>query len=87
MQVGLSPGLELSVTYQLNVLAIAVMYGGPALLQYEKLLIQVIGAAFDAPSSKVTLSLDMFCYIMSVVELCILSISSCHLRRLVGYDK
>jgi proteasome activator subunit 4 len=41
------------VTYQLNVLAIAVMYGGPALLQYEKLLIQVIGAAFDAPSSKV----------------------------------
>jgi proteasome activator subunit 4 len=60
VQVGLSPGLELSVTYQLNVLAIAVMYGGPALLQYEKLLIQVIGAAFDAPSSKVRLSLDMF---------------------------
>jgi hypothetical protein len=39
VQVGLSPGLELSMTYQLNVLAIVVMCAGPALLQYEKLLI------------------------------------------------
>jgi hypothetical protein len=85
VQVGLSPGLELSMTYQLNVLAIAVMCDGPALLQYEKLLIQVIGAAFDAPSYKVRLSLD-FVYIVSVVDLCILGlISSCCLRRLVGW--
>ncbi len=72
------------MTYQLSVLAIAVMCGGPALLQYEKLFIQVIGAAFDAPLSKVRLSLD-FVYIVSVVDLCILSISSCCLRRLVGW--
>ncbi len=71
VQVGLSPGLELSMTYQFNVLAIIVMCAGPALLQYEKLLIRVIGAAFDAPSSKVRLSLD-FVYIVSVVDLCIL---------------
>jgi hypothetical protein len=85
VQMGLSPGLELSMTYQLNVLAIAVMCGGPALLQYEKLLIRVIGAAFDTPLSKVILSLD-FVYIVSVVDLCILGmISSCCLRRLVGW--
>ena len=53
MQVGLSPGLELSVSYQLNVLGISLTYGGPVLLRYKDLLVKVIAAAFDAPSMKV----------------------------------
>ncbi|CAK9232087.1 unnamed protein product [Sphagnum troendelagicum] len=57
-KVGRSPGLELSMTYQLNVQAIAVMCGGHALLQYEILLIRVIGAAFDTPLSKMAMDCD-----------------------------
>lgn len=53
VQVGLSPGLELSVGYQLNILGIALTYGGSTLLQYKSLLVKVIAAAFDAPSTKV----------------------------------
>lgn len=60
LQVGLSPGLELSVRYQLNVLEIALTFSGAVLLRYNDLLIELISAAFDAPSKKVMiLSLDL----------------------------
>nr|PNR33085.1 hypothetical protein PHYPA_025028 [Physcomitrium patens] len=52
-KVGLSPGLELSVRYQLNVLGIALTFSGAVLLRYNDLLIELISAAFDAPSKKV----------------------------------
>ncbi|BBN03450.1 proteasome activator subunit 4 [Marchantia polymorpha subsp. ruderalis] len=50
---GLSPALEITLCYQLNVLSMSLLYGGAALTQYKHLLLQVIGASFDAPSSKV----------------------------------
>lgn len=41
------------MSYQLNVLGIALTYGGSILLEYKDLLVRVIAAAFDAPSIKV----------------------------------
>eukprot|EP01018_Ginkgo_biloba_P025862 Gb_28181 [translate_table: standard] len=52
-KVSLSPALEASVAYQLNVVSVAINYGGPYLLQYKEEMKEAISAAFDAPSSKV----------------------------------
>lgn len=45
------------MSYQLNVLGIALTYSGSILLEYKDLLVRVIAAAFDAPSIKVVLLL------------------------------
>ncbi|KAL3697923.1 hypothetical protein R1sor_011999 [Riccia sorocarpa] len=50
---GLSPALETTVSYQLNVVVEAVSFGGAALTEHKEVLVQVLAAAFDAPSSKV----------------------------------
>ncbi|XP_057863518.2 proteasome activator subunit 4 isoform X2 [Cryptomeria japonica] len=52
-KVSLSPGLEASVAYCLNVLSVAINFGGPHLLQIREELKDAISAAFDAPSWKV----------------------------------
>uniref|UniRef100_A0A0D6R2L6 Proteasome activator subunit 4 n=1 Tax=Araucaria cunninghamii TaxID=56994 RepID=A0A0D6R2L6_ARACU len=52
-KVSLSPGLEASVTYYLNVLSVAINFGGPQLLQYKEEIKDAISAAFDASSWKV----------------------------------
>ncbi|XP_039119734.1 proteasome activator subunit 4 isoform X1 [Dioscorea cayenensis subsp. rotundata] len=49
----LSPALETSVEYHLKILAIAISYGGPALIQYKDELKEAIASAFQAPSWKV----------------------------------
>lgn len=49
----LSPALATSVSHQIDVLALAVTFGGAALLPYKELLDKVILAAFAAPSTKV----------------------------------
>ena len=50
---GLSPALEMTAKYYLDILSKAIFYGGSALPDHKSLLWQVILAAFDAPSSKV----------------------------------
>lgn len=49
----ISPALETAVEYHLKVLAIAISYAGPALLEYRDELKKVIASAFQAPSWKV----------------------------------
>ncbi|XP_074569693.1 proteasome activator subunit 4 [Curcuma longa] len=49
----LSPALETTLEYHLKVLAMAITYGGPVLLQFRDELKLVIGCAFQAPSWKV----------------------------------
>ncbi|KAJ7527156.1 hypothetical protein O6H91_16G039400 [Diphasiastrum complanatum] len=53
LKAALSPGLETSVLYHLNILSVAVMYSGPAVLHCKELLKKVIACSFDAPSPKV----------------------------------
>jgi len=53
LQATISPALESAVEYHLKVLAIAISYGGPALLKYKDELKKAIAAAFQAPSWKV----------------------------------
>ncbi|KAL2644724.1 hypothetical protein R1flu_012311 [Riccia fluitans] len=50
---GLSPALETTVSYQLKVLSSAVTVAGAVLTEHKEVLVQVVAAAFDAPSSKV----------------------------------
>ncbi|GBG77688.1 hypothetical protein CBR_g24134 [Chara braunii] len=49
----ISDALETSVTYYLNVICTIITFGGQALLPYKEQLLQVIAAAFDAPSNKI----------------------------------
>ncbi|WOL13929.1 proteasome activator subunit 4 isoform X2 [Canna indica] len=49
----LSPALETALEYYLKVLAIAISYGGPGLLQFRDDLKLAIESAFQAPSWKV----------------------------------
>lgn len=53
MKATISPALETSVQYHLKILAIAISYGGPALLHYKDELKKAITSAFQAPSWKV----------------------------------
>ena len=53
LQVGLSPALEMTAKYYLDILSDAVAGAGAALPDYISLLQQVLLASFDAPSSKV----------------------------------
>jgi proteasome activator subunit 4 len=55
MQAALSPALETALDYYLRVLAIAITYAGPVLLQYKEELNHIITSAFQAPSWKVIL--------------------------------
>ncbi|KAL6909678.1 hypothetical protein ACP4OV_001337 [Aristida adscensionis] len=49
----LSPALETALDYYLRVLALAISYAGPVLLNYREELKQIITSAFEAPSWKV----------------------------------
>ena len=49
-EASLSPSLEASVVYQLNVISVAINFGGPHILQYKEEIKEAISAAFDAPS-------------------------------------
>lgn len=49
----LSPALEASVAYQLNVISVAINFGGPHILQCKEEIKEAISTAFDAPSWKV----------------------------------
>ncbi|XP_025810985.1 proteasome activator subunit 4 [Panicum hallii] len=49
----LSPALETALDYYLRVLAIAISYAGPVLLNYKEELNRIITSAFQAPSWKV----------------------------------
>ncbi|KAG2611165.1 proteasome activator subunit 4-like isoform X2 [Panicum virgatum] len=49
----LSPALETALDYYLRVLAIAISYAGPVLLNYKEELNHIITSAFQAPSWKV----------------------------------
>ncbi|KAL1204884.1 Proteasome activator subunit 4 [Cardamine amara subsp. amara] len=49
----LSPALETSIDYQLQVLSVAITYGGSALLQYKGHLIEAISSAFNSSAWKV----------------------------------
>ena len=55
MQAALSPALETALDYYLRVLAIAISYAGPVLLNYKEELNHIITSAFQAPSWKVIL--------------------------------
>ncbi|KAL6596609.1 hypothetical protein ACP70R_047252 [Stipagrostis hirtigluma subsp. patula] len=52
-QAALSPALETALGYYLRVLALAISYAGPVLLNYREELKQIITSAFQAPSWKV----------------------------------
>lgn len=72
MQATLSPALETALEYHLNVLAIAINYGGPVLLQFKNQLLLTIGSAFQAPSWKVLKMLPtnpLFIHFMYYVRL------------------
>ena len=60
MQAALSPALETALDYYLRVLAIAISYAGPVLLNYKEELNHIITSAFQAPSWKVILFLLSF---------------------------
>ncbi|GAV74776.1 DUF3437 domain-containing protein [Cephalotus follicularis] len=49
----LSPALETAIDYQLEILSVAISYGGPALLRHKDQFKELISSAFDSPSSKV----------------------------------
>eukprot|EP00250_Pteridium_aquilinum_P007746 c17405_g1_i1 orf=311-5854(-) len=49
----LSPALESSIVYQLNLVSLGLMYGGEHVIQCKDLLKKIIAASFDAPSAKV----------------------------------
>lgn len=54
----LSPALETALDYYLRVLAIAISYAGPVLLNYREELNHIITSAFQAPSWKVNVAGD-----------------------------
>ncbi|PKA50502.1 hypothetical protein AXF42_Ash013716 [Apostasia shenzhenica] len=53
LQATISPALETAVEYHLKVLAVAISYAGPQLLQYKDDLKEAIASAFKASSWKV----------------------------------
>ena len=52
----LSPALESAIDYQLRILAVGIIYGGPAILRYKDQFKEAIFLAFDTPSWKVLFS-------------------------------
>jgi hypothetical protein len=53
LQLVLSPALESSIIYQMNIVLLGLMFAGEHVLQCQQLLKEMISRSFDAPSAKV----------------------------------